>query len=216
MTAAEVLVEVARRGYSATLSPSGQKVVLTPGGDLPADLVALIRAAKQDIIACLLAERERHKALIDDVKQRRPPDVADDRWQAALDGLSAFLAAGHGAKAESLGWPKDELYRVPPLWSRIDLTGAALSIGDREVIEVSAEAIRVKAASGSILSIYRKPQPDYAAVYQLRRKELAHLGGDEPHLRALDHAIFLCRAQSNCSLEEAKAAVRGAIEGKKP
>jgi hypothetical protein len=138
-------------------------------------------------------------------------DVTDAQWTVALQGLQAFRAAGHGAEAERLGWPQDELYRVRPLWSRIDLIGAALLVGDGEVVEVSAEAIRVKATSGSVLSIYRKPQPDYRLAYETRRKELARWGADEAHFRAFDHAVGLCRAQTGVDLEEAKRRVRAAI-----
>jgi hypothetical protein len=53
--------------------------------------------------------------LLEAVEAARPPDVTDDLWQTAVDGLRFFLLAGWGAEAERLGWPDDELYRVPPL-----------------------------------------------------------------------------------------------------
>ncbi len=58
-----------------------------------------------------------------------------------MRGLRAFLSAGH---AEAAGWPRDELYRVPPQWSRVDLCGIGLLIGDREVTEVTSGEIRIK------------------------------------------------------------------------
>jgi hypothetical protein len=130
-----------------------------------------------------------------------------------MRGLSAFLRNGHGAEAERLRWPPDELYRVPELWSQVHLTGCALLIGDREVVEVTAAAIRIKTASGATLSFYRKPEVDYRLVYETRRKALApNLGDDEAHFRAFDHAVSFCRQHSGCDLEQAKALVRDAIE----
>jgi hypothetical protein len=152
MSAAAAIAEAKSRGFRITLHLTGQSLVLKPGKDPPADLVDLIKEAKPDILAHLRAERDRIKACPKDVERQRPPDVEPDRWREALSGLKAFLAAGHGDEAERLGWPKDELYAVPALWSQIHLTGAALLIGDREVVEITAEAIRIKTASGAHLS----------------------------------------------------------------
>ena len=91
----------------------------------------------------------------------RPPDASDDRWQAALRGLSAFVAGGWADQAERLGWTRDELFRVPELWSQIHLTGAALLIGDSEVIEVTPTEIRIRTPSGATQSFYRRPAVDY-------------------------------------------------------
>jgi hypothetical protein len=103
---------------------------------------------------------ERHRPFLDAVEDSRPSDLSDDRWAAAMRGLRAFLAGGHGPKAEGAGWPPGELYAVPQLWSQIHLTGAALLIGDREVVEITAAAIRIKSASGSISAFYRQPTVD--------------------------------------------------------
>jgi hypothetical protein len=77
-------------------------------------------------------------------ERRQPPDVSDAHWETAVQGLHAFLASGHGAEAEALGWPRDELYRVPELWSQIWLCGVALLIGDAVVTSVTATEIRIK------------------------------------------------------------------------
>jgi hypothetical protein len=121
--------------------------------------------------------------LLDSLEEARPPDVADAQWNAAMSGLRAFLVSGHADEALRLGWPPDELYRVPELWSQIHLTGCALLIGDR-------------------------------LVYETRRKALAGLGGDEPHLRARDYTINFCRQHSGRDLETAKAMVRDALAAK--
>jgi hypothetical protein len=132
---------------------------------------------------------------------------------AAMRGLWTFLANGHGDEAERLGWPSDELYRVPELWSQIYLAGCALLIGDREVTEITPAEIRIKTASGSTLAFRRKPEVDYRLVYEMRRKALAsNLGDDEAHFRAFDYAVSFCREHSGCDLEKAKALVRAAIE----
>jgi hypothetical protein len=54
-----------------------------------------------------------------------------------------------------LGWTKDELYRVPPQWSRVDLCGAALLIGDRRVVAGTEASIVIEARSGSRLKFRR-------------------------------------------------------------
>jgi hypothetical protein len=133
-----------------------------------------------------------------------------------MDGLWVFLAAGYGAEAERLGWPRNELYAAPPLWSRADLCGAALLIGDREVVNISLTEIRIKTASGATLGIYRKPQVDYGLVF---RERLKLLGGDaakeEPQLRAMEFAVNFYRSNhTDCSFEGGRAAVLAAIATK--
>jgi hypothetical protein len=156
---------------------------------------------------------DRHFPLLCDIEEARPRDVNDAGWDVAMRGLRAFLAVGGADDALRLGWTKDELFRVPPLWARVDLCGAALLIGDREVVEVKPAEIRIKAASGATLAFYRKPEVDYGLVYSERLKLL---GGDadkeEPRLRAVEYVINFYRSHHDCSLEDAKAAVRAAIK----
>jgi hypothetical protein len=54
-----------------------------------------------------------------------------------------------------LGWTAVELYRAPPKWSRIDLTGIALLIGDRQVIAVTQHSIVIETPSGAPLKFRR-------------------------------------------------------------
>jgi hypothetical protein len=84
-----------------------------------------------------------------------PADCPDDRWGEATRGLDRFLAGGWGDKAALLGWAAEELYRLPPLWSRIDLTGAALLVGFRRVIAVTADNIVIESRAGSRLKFRR-------------------------------------------------------------
>ena len=53
------------------------------------------------------------------------------------------------------GWTADELYRVPPVWARVDLTGAALLIADRRVVAVTETSIAIETLSGSQLKFRR-------------------------------------------------------------
>jgi hypothetical protein len=154
---------------------------------------------------------DRHLPLLCDIEEARPPDATDAQWDAAMSGVRAFLASGRADEALRLGWPHDELFAVPPLWANVALCGAALLIGDREVTAVTADKIQIKSESGSILSFYRRPQPDYGLVYRERLKALRGLGGDEPHFRAFDFTVNFCREHSGCDLEQAKALVRAAI-----
>lgn len=54
-----------------------------------------------------------------------------------------------------LGWTAVELYRAPPKWSRTDLTGIALLIGDRQVFAVTEDSIVVQRAGGATLKFRR-------------------------------------------------------------
>jgi hypothetical protein len=79
-----------------------------------------------------------------------------------MRGLKRFVDAGWSDKAALLGWTAVELYRLPPLWSRMDLAGAALLIGDRRVIAVTEDSIIIETPSGASLKFRR-----------LRREHLA-------------------------------------------
>jgi hypothetical protein len=208
--------------HKVAVSWIGDKVEFRSVARPSDDMIALIDAHEPAIVKALRPNgdgrslldlaRERHRPLLDGVDEQRPPDVADDRWQEAIDGLWVFAASGLANEALRLGWPHDELFAVPPLWANVALCGAGLLIADREVIDIAANRIQIKTASGATLSFYRKPEVDYRLVYETRRKSLAHnLGADEAHFRALDHAINSCQEQSGCDLEQAKQLVRAAI-----
>jgi hypothetical protein len=162
--------------------------------------------------ALRLGLNEEHRAILEAAMRHRPNDVDGAQLDAAMRGLRTFLASGRADEALRLGWPHDELFAVPPLWANVALCGAGLLIGDREVVEVTADRIQIKTTSGATLSFYRRPQPDYALVYGNRRKSLArNLGEDEAHFRAFDFTINFCCEHSGCDLEKAKALVRAAI-----
>ena len=213
MTAAEVLTLA--KAHGVTIKLDGAELELTADRKPGADLLDAIAGCKAEIITFLHpdAVRRRLEAEAEVLRAPRPPDVADADWAAALRGLRAFLAAGYGEEAERLGWPKAELFAVPPLWSRVDLCGAALAIGDREVIGITPTEIRIKTASGSTLAFYRKPQVDYAVAYRARIQGLGDDGlNEEPRLRAREATVNLFLANNpGATIDEAAAAVTAAI-----
>jgi hypothetical protein len=161
---------------------------------------------------------ESHLAIVEGATRHLPPDVNHEPWQTAMDGLRAFLAAGHGDEAERLGWPKDELYDVPPVWARVDLCGTALAIGDHEVVGITPNEIRIRTASRSTLAFYRKPAIDYAVAYRARIKQLGDDGlKEEPRLRALEAVVNLYRSHHpSIDIDTAKATVLDAIGARTP
>jgi hypothetical protein len=153
-------------------------------------------------------------AVVSDAIAAQPPDAGEQQWQTALRGLRRFIAAGHGAEAERLGWPKNELYAVPPIWARVDLCGAGLLVGNNEVTGVTASEIRIKTASGSSLAFYRKPQPDLRLVYstQLKLRRCDDVAADEEgRLRALEFTVNFHRERTGCDVETAKQVVMEAL-----
>ena len=117
----------------------------------PPDVVAVLAAAKPDFLR-ILAGREAAKIA---TNAEPPPDCLPRRWTEAQDGLQRFVADGWGDQAALLGWTADELYRVPPVWARVDLTGAALLIADRRVVAVTEASIAIETLSGSQLKFRR-------------------------------------------------------------
>lgn len=111
----------------------------------PPDVVAVLMAAKADFLRILAGQEA----------ARAPPDCLPHRWVAAQDGLRRFVRDGWCDQAALLGWTANELYRVPPLWSRIDLAGAALLIADRRVIAVTETSIAIETLAGSQLKFRR-------------------------------------------------------------
>ena len=207
---------LASRGVEATWD--GTSVVLTPP-DPVADVQALEALLRPDIEgrSYLQRARKRHAPFLQEVKAAKPPDATEREWRRAIEGLESFLFSGWADEALRLGWPEDELFRVPPLWSRVDLCGAGLAIGDRIVTEITADAISILTSSGATLRIYRKPQIDYALIYATHLKLIrGNYAGDseEPRLRAIEAAVNAYRQNnSNCGIDDAKATVMAVIKG---
>jgi hypothetical protein len=114
-------------------------------------VVAQLRAVKPELMHILACRAAAGAALAADM----PPDVRLWRWVVAQDGLKRFVAEGWGDRAALMGWTPEELYRVPPLWSRLDLTGAALLVGDKKVVAVTEASLAIETQSGSRLKFRR-------------------------------------------------------------
>ena len=90
------------------------------------------------------------------LKAKPPPGCSLAHWTVAQRGVRLFCQDGWAAKASAAGWTEEELYAVPLVWSRVDLCGAALLIGERKVVEVTKSTIVIEALSGgSFLKFYR-------------------------------------------------------------
>jgi hypothetical protein len=147
--------------------------LIAEASEVPPALVAHLRAARSDLLPLLALREAAQRALT----AERPRGAHATEWADALRGLKKFLADGWADQALLLGWTGPELYAVPPVWARIDLTGVGLRIGRWQVTDVTAEAIAIelvritvwKQADGSI-----EKRPD---VYRQRcfRHDLRHL-----------------------------------------
>jgi hypothetical protein len=148
-TALAALVTAEAAGVRVTLDGDG--LILESEPRLPADIVALLRTVKPDLLR-ILAGRETAKAALN---AQPPPDCSPQRWDTAKAGLQRFISDGWGDQATLVGWTIEELYQVPPVWARIDLAGAALMIGDRRVVAVTGTSIAIERLSGSRLKFRR-------------------------------------------------------------
>jgi hypothetical protein len=156
---------------------------------------------------------DRHFPLLYDIEEARPHDVNDAGWDVAMRGLRTFLATGGADEALRLGWSKGELFRVPPLWARVDLCGAALLIGDRGVADIAPNAIQIRTASGATQRFFRRPEIDIGLVHSERFKILSrNVDAAEAHARSYDYAISVHRSHYGSDLAAAKRAVMAAIK----
>ena len=114
-------------------------------------VVALLKGVKPALLH-VLAAREAARAAFE---AQSPSDCSEPRWAMAQYGLQHFVEDGWSDSAALMGWTPEELYRVPPVWSRVDLTAAALLIGDRKVIAVTEASIAIETRSGSHLKFRR-------------------------------------------------------------
>jgi hypothetical protein len=151
MTAMNALELARSHGVRFRRKPDGSGVVYQADTAPPPDVVGVLAAAKPDFLR-VLAGREAAKAAL---TAEAPPDCLPQRWGTAQDGLQRFVADGWGDQAALLGWTAEELYRVPPLWSRVDLTGAALLVGERRIVALTDASLAIETPSGSRLNFRR-------------------------------------------------------------
>jgi hypothetical protein len=222
MTVAETLELARSYGVEVRLNAAGSGLDLEIEADPPPALVKVLRRAKWDIVSALRQQQaladllERRRPLLETVEDSRPPDAPNDQWQTALRGLRTFLAAGHGDAAEAMGWPHNELYAVPPVWARVDLCGAALLIGDSEVVEITSTRIGIRTSSGAPQAFYKRPEFDIALAYSARIKSIGlDATKEEPRLRAREAVVLAYQAHCRCDFETAKKMVLQALANAK-
>jgi len=150
MTALALQALAAASAAGVTVTVDGDGLILAPAPS-PA-LIERLKAVKPDILR-ILAGREAARAIIETAEP--PPECLPHHWVVARRGLRRFVQEGWGDSAALFAWTLEELYRVPPVWGRIDLCGAALLIGDRKVVAVTAASIVIETASGSHLTFRR-------------------------------------------------------------
>jgi hypothetical protein len=142
------LAAASAAGVAVTLDGDG---LVLEAQKLPPDIVALLKSVKPDLLRVLAAREAAQAALT----AKPSADCPKSHWKRARRGIERFMAEGWGDQAALLGWTAEELYRLPSLWSRIDLTGAAWLVGYRRVTAVTAENIVIESRSGSRLKFRR-------------------------------------------------------------
>ena len=151
MTASEALKAARSHGVEIRLKADGSGLILEADVNPPPDVLEALRAAKSDLLR-VIAGREAAKAAFD---AKAPPDCSTRSWALAMRGLQHFVERGYADQAALLGWTHEELYRVPSIWSRVDLTGATLLIGNCRVIAVTEASIAIETPLGSHLKFRR-------------------------------------------------------------
>jgi hypothetical protein len=99
MSALEALAVAKAAGVKLSLDGDG---IILEAPKLPDDVVELLTAAKPDLLR-VLEWREAAKAAL---TSWPPPDIREDRWAEALQGLHRFVVEGWADKAAVLGWSR--------------------------------------------------------------------------------------------------------------
>jgi hypothetical protein len=79
-----------------------------------------------------------------------------EKRRIARAGRDRFVAEGWAEKARSHGRSERELFALPESWSRVDQCGVAWLVGERRVIEATADAIAIETEPGARLRFYRR------------------------------------------------------------
>jgi hypothetical protein len=138
-SAIEVIAIARRLGVKLSMDGDRKLVAETKAGPLPASLLALLKAARPDLVA-ILKWRDPEQSPFG---IKRPLDATEVQWDAALLGLHHFLGGGWSDWALALGWSHPELFNVPARWSQIRLTGAALLVGEWNIMSIDSGALVV-------------------------------------------------------------------------
>jgi hypothetical protein len=176
MSALEAYHEARKAGVEISRSTPDQLHIRVKPPLVLKEVVASLRPYKD---AILRIEQFREAARTAYATQM-PPDCTAERWQFAKHGLKSFITEGWGdGAALARTWTIAELYAVPPLWARIDLTGVALLINDpvlslmqkygrefgekvglNKVVEFTPTKIVIKCFSGVKLKFRRAPRKE--------------------------------------------------------
>ena len=163
--ALEALAAAEAAGVTITLDGDGLILEANPAPSRPSSLCS--RGLSPSSCASWRAGRPLSAAF----EAQPPSDCSEPRWAMAQYGLQHFVKDGWGDPAALMGWTTEELYRVPPVWSRVDLTGAALLIGDRKVVAVTEASIAIETRSG----IASQVSPDRAGAYRMNFTDFTDL-----------------------------------------
>jgi hypothetical protein len=138
MSAIAVLAVARKLGVK--LRVDGDKLVATTDvGPLPATLLAMLKGARDDLVH-ILEWRNPEQAPFG---IKRPLEATEVQWDAALLGLHRFIRGGWDKRALALGWSHPELFNVPARWNQIRLTGAALLVGEWNILSIDSGALIV-------------------------------------------------------------------------
>jgi hypothetical protein len=151
LTAPALKALATAQAAGVTVTLDGDGLILEADPEPSVAIVSLLKTVKPALLR-IFAGRQAAYALLD---ASPPADCSETRWAAAQYGLQHFIGDGWCDQAALMGWTIEELYRAPPVWSRVDLTGAALLIGDRKVIAVTEASIAIETRSGSHLKFRR-------------------------------------------------------------
>jgi hypothetical protein len=146
-----VLETIARAEKAGVVVRLDDGEIVAEADTLPSAIIAELKAIRPGLMRLLKARDAAERAM----RAERPDDCWTHRWSEAQRGLVGFIHAGWGDRAALLGWTAEELYRLPPLWSQIHLTGCAWLVGDKKVLVATADHIVIEASQGSRLKFRR-------------------------------------------------------------
>jgi hypothetical protein len=131
--------------------------------------------------------------------QDDPAEIPRERLRRAEAAAYARRRLGQSVRVNTLrSWPIP--YR---------------QVGRDAVYEISDldRFIEARLAAAPVRRAPTAPEPDFAAVYENHRRLIVpNVGEEEGRLRALEHAIDVCRRHRGCNLEDAKATVLAVIK----
>ena len=146
-----VLETIARAEAAGVVVRLDDGEIVAEADTLPSAIIAELKAIRPGLMRLLKARQAAERAM----RAERPDDCWMHRWSEAQRGLVGFIHDGWGDRAALLGWTVEELYRLPPLWSQIHLTGCAWLVGDKRVVAATEASIVIEASQGSRLRFRR-------------------------------------------------------------